>query len=239
MKENIKVITQNFCEELLTFTSRPDMRIRYNSDLFDISMFEYVKFSTNYFIDSEINFGVSPKDDCESSIQIFKQMMNLDRVQANDKRLWTCLTHTRFFDYTRKRWSINSQSSDDTIISRFHFEGTGVEARMRNAISRLWWTAKITYDAKREDPFELTRLIWEKQDIHVALMERSFGTYPNFVHNFLDFYKVNKQLSEDNLRLILRGINSIGGVKMLPLLQDEEIMYEIKRVATYGSIKVS
>jgi len=86
--------------------------------------------------------------------------------------------------------------------------------------------------------FELTKLIWEKQDIHVALMERSFGTYPNFVHNFLDFYKKNKHLSEDNIRLILRGINSIGGVKVLPLLNSDEIMSEIKKVAKYGKINI-
>lgn len=239
MRQNIKILTQNCCEDLLTFSSRPQLREKYNQKAFDISSLDHVKIPTKYFIDDELVLGSTSKDDCQSSIAIFKQLMSLDKVQANDKRLWACLTHTRFYDYTRQRWNINSVSSEETIISRFHFEGAGIEARMRNAISRLWWTAKITYDATRNDQFELTKLIWEKQDIHVALMERSFGTYPNFVHDFLEFYKKNKHLSEDNIRLILRGINSIGGVKTLPLLNSEEVIYEIKRVANYGNIKVA
>lgn len=239
MRQNIKILTQNCCEDLLTFSSRPELRAKYNHQKYDGNNLELVKIPTKYFIDDTIVLGIAPKDDCQSSITIFKELMNLDKVQANDKRLWSCLTHTVFFDYTRKRWNVNSDSSDDTIVSRFHFEGAGIEARMRNAISRLWWTGKITYDPNRDDPYELTKLIWEKQDIHVALMERSFGTYPNFVHNFLDFYKSNKHLSEDEIRMILRGVNSIGGVKALPLLNGEEVILEIKRVADYGKIKTS
>lgn len=239
MKQNIKILTQNCCEDLLTFSLKPELRENYNQEIYDTTGLDFVKVPTKYFINGDLDLGTTSKDDCQSSISIFEQLINLDKVQANDKRLWACLTHTRFYNYTRTRWNINSKSSEDTITSRFHFEGVGIEARMRNAISRLWWTAKITYDANRDDHFELTKLIWEKQDIHVALMERSFGTYPNFVHNFLNFYKMNRHLSEDNIRLILRGVNSIGGVKMLPLLNSEDVIYEIKRIAQYGNIKVA
>jgi hypothetical protein len=239
MRQNIKILTRNCCEDLQAFSLRPELREKYNQEAYDDSGVEFLKTPTKYYIDDSVVLETNSKDDCESSIKIFKQLIDLDKVQANDKRLWTCLTHTTFFNYTRRRWNINADSSEETIISRFHFEGAGIEARMRNSISRLWWTARITYDTNREDHFELTKLIWEKQDIHVALMERSFGTYPNFVHNFLDFYKKNKHLSEDEIRLILRGVNSIGGVKLLPLLNTDEVISEIKRVANYGKINVA
>jgi len=70
-------------------------------------------------------------------------------------------------------------------------------------------------------------------------MERSFGTYPNFVSSFLEFYKTNKHLNEDEIRLILRGVNSIGGVKSLPLLNKNEVIHEIARIAEYGKIKIA
>lgn len=239
MRQNIKILTKQCCEDLLTFSSRTDLRAKYNNEFYDTSSLDFLNVSTKYFIDDSIKLGTNSKDDCQSSVAIFNSLINLDKVQANDKRLWTCLTHTIFFNYTKRRWDIDRNSSDDTIISRFHFEGVGIEARMRNAISRLWWTAKITYDNCREDPFELTKLIWEKQDIHVALMERSFGTYPNFVSSFLEFYKMNKHLNEDEIRLILRGVNSIGGVKSLPLLNKNEVIHEIARIAEYGKIKIA
>jgi hypothetical protein len=237
MRQNIKILTKNCCEDLLTFSTRTELREKYNRDTYDSSGLDFVKIPSQYFMDDKVALGTTSKDDCQSSITIFKELINLDKVQANDKRLWTCLTHTIFFDYTKKRWNIDEYSSDDTIISRFHLEGVGIEARMRNAISRLWWTAKVTYDkVNRNDEFELTRLIWEKQDLWTGLMERSFSTYPNVVQGFLEFYNQNKQLKEDQIRLLHRGLNAIGGVKMLPLLSKQEIVDEIKRIAEYGMI---
>jgi hypothetical protein len=239
MNQNIKIITQNCCEDLLTFSSRPELRAKYNYEKYNSSSLEFLKIPTKYFLDEAIPLGITSKDDCQSSISIYKQLKNLDKVQANDKRLWVCLTHTIFFDYTRKRWGINSESSDNTIISRFHFEGAGIEARMRNAISRLWWAAKITFDESRDNKFELTELLWEKQDVYTAIVERSFATYPNVVHGFLEFYKNNKKLKEDELRAILRGLNSIGGVKILPLMSKQEIVDEIKRISDFSKIAVA
>ncbi len=100
MRQNIKLLTQNCCEGLLTFSSKSDLREKYNQGTFDATGLDYVKIPTKYFIDDDLELGIIPKDDCISSIIIFKQLMNLNRVQANDKRLWSCLTHTRFYNYT-------------------------------------------------------------------------------------------------------------------------------------------
>ena len=215
------------------------MREKYNHEKFDSLDLDFVRIPTKYFIDDDLELGITSKDDCQSSVAIFKQLMNLDKVQANDKRLWVCLTHTRFYNYTKQRWNIDAESSEGTIISRFHFEGAGIEARMRNAISRLWWAAKITYDETRDNKFELTELLWEKQDVYTAIVERSFATYPTIVHGFLEFYKQNKQLKEDELRIILRGLNAIGGVKILPMLTKQEVIQEIKRMADFSKIAIA
>jgi Family of unknown function (DUF6339) len=237
MKENTKILTQKCCEDLLNFPSNDELREKYKLPNYDADGLEFLKTQTKYFIDDDLNLGVSSKDDCQNSIEIFKQLNTLDRVQANDKRLWVALTHTRFYNYAWQRWDIASdKTSDDKIIDRLHFEGAGIDSRMGNAISRLWWTAKVTYDSKQSDEFELTRLIWEKQDVQVALMERSFSTYPNIIQGFLEFFKDNKHLKEDELRAIIRGLNAIGGVKVLPLLSKQEVVEEIKRVVDFNMI---
>jgi len=225
MKQNIKILTRECCESLLLF---------HQADLI------FLKNHPPHFIEDSLSLGTTAKDDCRNSIEIFKQLNKLDRVQANDKRLWVALTHTIFYNYAWLRWDIGSdKTSDAKIIDRMHFEGAGIDSRMGNAISRLWWTAKVTFDNQRSDEFELTRLIWEKQDVHVALMERSFSTYPNIIQGFLEFYKNNKQLKEDALRAIIKGLNALGGVKMLPLLSKEEVIAELKLIADFSRIPVA
>jgi hypothetical protein len=237
MRENIKIITQKCAEDLLNFSSNEVLKNKYQQPDYDKAGLEFLKIQTKYFIDDDLELGIAPKDDCQDSIAIFKQLSTLDRVQANDKRLWVTLTHTRFYNYSWRRWDIASnKTSNEKIVDRLHFEGAGIDSRMGNAISRLWWTAKVTYDKDRSDEFELTRLIWEKQDVHVALMERSFSTYPNIIQGFLEFFKKNKQLKEDELRAILRGLNAIGGVKVLPVLSKQEAVDEIKRIADFNKI---
>lgn len=240
MKQNIRILTLKCCEDLLTFQSNETLREKYKKPNYDITELDFLKFQNKYQIDDDLVLGVESKDDCQNSIEVFKQLSNLDKVQANDKRLWVALTHTIFYNYSWHRWDIASEkTSDYKIIDRLHFEGAGIDSRMGNAISRLWWTAKVTYDSKRSDEFELTRLIWEKQDIQVALMERSFSTYPNIVQGFLEFFDKNRHLKEGELRVLIRGLNAIGGVKVLPLLLKEEVVAEIKKIADYSKIDIA
>lgn len=235
----IKLLSKDTCDSLLNFEADANLRSFYNKPMFDSSKLNYLNTITSFSMDDDIALGTAPKDDFINSKKIFTSLKNLNMVQANDKRLWVALTHTIFFSYTQKRWNINEESSEGTILSRFHFEGRGLETRMRNSISRLWWAAKITYDKGRDDNFELTELLWEKQDIITSLVERSFGTYKNVLYGFLEFYKSNKHLKEDDIRALAKGLNSIGGVKVLPIIGQNLIANELRKVADYNKIGVN
>lgn len=239
MKEKIKMLSNACCDRLLTFKVNKKLRSFYNEDHFPSESLEELNLPTIHSIDHELELSPKPDKDAENSIKIFQELKHLDRVQANDRRLWVALTHKRFFNYTKERWVKGEQYSDDAILRRFHFEGSSLEARMRNSISRLWWAAKITYDENRSDPFELTKLLWEKQDIIQGIVERSYGTYESVVQTFLETYKSNKQLSEKELRSLYKGLNSIGGVKILSALNKEEVGFEILRVAQFSGIKLN
>lgn len=237
MKQKVKLLTNAACDRLLTFQTEEKLRAYYGADNFPKELLVELNFTTPWSIDDTLELSPKPEDDVESSIKIFEELKQLDRVQANDRRLWVGLTHGRFFEYTKARW-VKEEYSDNAILRRFHFEGSSLEARMRNGISRLWWAAKITYDESREDPFELTRLLWEKQDIIQNIVERSYGTYENVVQQFLETYKRNKQLSEKELRIMYTGLNAIGGVKVLSALSKEEVDHELIRVAKYSGIRL-
>jgi hypothetical protein len=235
----VKLLSKDNCIELLKFESDSVLRDIYNQSTFDNSKLIYLNSPSPFSIDESLVLGTLPKDDFENSKKIFAAFKNLDKTQANDKRLWVALTHSIFFSYTKERWNIDEKTSGDTIISRFHFEGAGLETRMRNSISRLWWAAKITYDENRDNKFELTELLLEKQDIITSLVERSYGTYKNVLHGFLEFYRSNKHLKENDIRTLAKGLNSIGGVKVLPIVKQDLIPSELKKIAKFNRIDVN
>lgn len=238
MKKNIKLLTSTCCDRLLLFQTDSKKRKFYDLDIFPKDQLEELNMPSKCFIDDQLVLSPESKDDINSSISIFSELKDLDRVEANDRRLWVALTHGQFYEYTKERWVKQEKYSNEAILRRFHFEGASLEARMRNSISRLWWTAKITYEEGREDPFELTKLLWGKQDLMQNLVERSYGTYDNVIKGFLEIFKTNSQLNDDELRSLYTGLNAIGGVKLLPLLSIDDVKNEIERVANYKNIKL-
>jgi len=235
MRENIKILTENCCDRLLGFEADQLLREEYFKDQFDPLHLEILNTPTQYKIDNTIE--LDPENDFKSSRIIFDELGNLSLTQANDRRLWVHLTHSRFFKYTKKRWNIGSDSSNNAILDRFHFEGAGLSTRMRNSISRLWWAAKVTYDANRTNPYELTELIWRKQDLFMNLVERSYGTYPSVIYGFLEFYKEHPDLNDNILRMLYKGLNAMGGVLVLNLLTSDKIKEELSKLLRFYSTR--
>jgi len=234
----MKIFTDNCCESLLHFTSDKELRKNYSQPVFDSNYFEFVKQENPLIISNDLVLDPKVDSDLENSIKIFDLFNGLDLVQANDRRLWVTLTHTTFFNYSRQRW-FKDGHSDKQIMRRFHFEGASLEARMRNSISRLWWAAKITYDSTRNDPYELTKLLWSKQDIYQNLVERSYGTYDSVVKGFLEFYSEHGTLKEDQVRKLFTALNSIGGVKVLSVHSKNEIKDILHDLTSFYNFKLA
>lgn len=230
----MKIFTENYCNHLLGFTKIEDKTKSYAEIILSLENLEFLNNETSYNTDSKIQLKSDSIADVDNSIIIFENLKELTRVQANDKRLWTTLTHTTFLKYTIERWNINKEASTDTLVRRFHYEGSGLETRMRNSISRLWWAAKLTYDEDNTtDKYFLTKILWSKQDIFQNLVERSYGTYESVVKGFLEFYSKNLDLKEDKLRKLFTALNSIGGVKVLSALSREDVINTLNDLNIY------
>jgi hypothetical protein len=237
-----KILSATTCTQLLNYRTDETIRNRYNEEMFDVSGATWVRDVVN--LELNINdiakFIPSASGDMDSSIKLFNALKHLDLVQANDKRLWITLTHTLFYNYTRNRWGINESSSDDVIKDRFHFEGAALRQRNQNSIARLWWAAKLTWDPKRKDPFELTRLLWEKQDFYQNLIDRRFSTYRGTLIGFLNFYSKNKHLDlKQDMRKLFKGLNALGGVRLLSLMPEQEVEKELIKLCGFYNIKVA
>lgn len=235
----IKLFDEFTCTRLLEYRTDPRIRQQYDSDVFDISQVTYISDTLEVALDDlHTTFGTRSVDDLNNSIRLFSALKHIDLTLANDRRLWVTLTHTVLYKYTKQRWGITSSSSDSVIRDRFHFEGAGLRTRNQNSIARLWWAARITYDETREDPFELTKLLWEKQDFYQNLIDRKFSTYPNVLLSFLEFYSSNRGVDQKlEMRRLFKGINALGGVRVLPLLSAPEVKEQIYRLCDFYGIR--
>ena len=232
----MKILTTACCDKLVTQATVDKFREKYSTN-FDGTEFEYLSLDNGLTFPDD--FELDPNDDAKSSILFFSALDGLDRVQANDKRLWMTLTHTCFFEYTKERWKVDHSSSDDTIKDRFLFEGSSIQTRMRNAVSRLWWAAKLTQDINRADPFELTKILWSKQDIFQNLVERSYGTNDSVMKGFLEFYSKNNHLKERQLRTLFTSLNSAGGVQVLAAHNKEDVINTLSSISNYYGFKTA
>ena len=102
--------------------------------------------------------------DLENAIRVHKALQQLTPLQARDPRVWTRLAHTECWQYMRTRWELERSGSDADkgvrfITSRYFIAQDDSRALLRNGIARLWWTAHMSFDAARNNPYELTSVL--------------------------------------------------------------------------------
>jgi hypothetical protein len=185
-------------------------------------------------VDDFVEPSADDLKDLENATHMHKSLPNLTLRQARDPRLWTRLTHVELWPYMRHRWPIERHVSDPAkavrfIESRYFVAKSESRALLRNGAARLWWSAKLSYDPSRADPYELTAVLLSSLDITQQLLERSLGRAPAVVHGFLDFLRAKGDLlkggnrSREQIRRLAKFLNLTGGVCVLDCLSKTEI----------------
>jgi hypothetical protein len=174
----------------------------------------------------------NPKNDAENAKRIYNWLKGLTPAIAMEERLWTYLTHCVFPQYMAARWQVEDGNS---VQRRYLFEGKTFSALARNGISRLWWAGKLTCDEKRSNPFELTEVLFLRQDIQVSLLERAIGKCDNVRTAVLDFLRDNSGwLAEEEfgrrIQLLIKELNLLGGVAILDALSQPQLQQFLKKV---------
>lgn len=165
--------------------------------------------------------------DLENAIRIHKALPSLTPVQAQDPRLWTRLTHVELWSYMRARWPVErylstSQPKIARMRDRYFVAQRQSRALVRNGAARLWWAAKLTCDNDRDNPYELTHVLFSKLDIEKNLLEHNYGRSPRVIKTFLEFLLANKDecisngtASREIVRHLAKAVNLRGGVCLL------------------------
>jgi hypothetical protein len=188
--------------------------------------------------------------DIENAIRVHKALPHLSPLQARDPRLWTRLAHVEAWSYMRKRWPVEKHMRDEGRATRFieaRYFVTQAQSRalLRNGIARLWWTAKVSHDPARDNPYELAAVLLSTLDITQQILERGIGRAPAVLIGFLEFLNRHKDLlltgGDENrvrIRRLAKFLNMHGGVCILDSLSQPQIMAlleaELARILAMG-----
>lgn len=188
------------------------------------------KYEVNDF-ELKIDMESKGKMDLDNIKTLYESMNMISDSQASDERLWVGLTHGKFYDFVRQRWSYDKKGMEkEDIIKSRYFISKSTRGMMRNTLSKLWWAGRFTYDSKRQNPFELTEVLGNR-DISTRmndLFTSNFSRNPKVCHSFLSAIK----LYEDNgitiggytYRKLVQYMNLYGGMTVVDYLEEDELI---------------
>lgn len=225
--EHIKVFTSAFLQSL-------SQRLQDEETIHGYIIGKSPSFSMADVRDTIIEIEQLPKLDAnfskfENARILFEALQNMDLTMASDQRLWAWLAHVPFMDYMAKRWPVKDEPKEKRAqyIAQHWFVGTqNGRSYLRHGIASLWWGAHMTYDEKRDDPFELTREFFEFYR-YTNILDGSLGRSGVFMRSLLDFILSNPEyfaeLKEKKVDALVQRLNFIGAYKILPALNEKDL----------------
>lgn len=159
--------------------------------------------------------------------KVYENLTFLSDSQASDERLWAGLCLGAFWKYVQYRWEICKKPTSANILQHFFFGYGSRRSLTRNAISRLWWIGRLTYDQTRNDPYELTKFVCENSDYIMHILERNTSNNPMIIRSFLgailDARTEGLIVNTDTVGELAKHLNLLGGIYILDCLPPERI----------------
>ena len=160
---------------------------------------------------------LDPEDDFTSAIEIYKAYDTISPLLASLPDLWVYLAHVDLFPYVQKR---HSDVTEEYIVDHWFKNKVSL---FRMAIPSAWWSVYLSIDNNRENPYELTEILFRNQELRT----NSFGPLTLIRHKeammgVLEFLNEHQELLVDGMNMraqyIRKLFNFIGGTKRLEFM---------------------
>lgn len=165
---------------------------------------------------------------------VYENLKFLSDSQATDERLWVAMCLRDFWRYTQYRWDItNGKCTESAIVQHFFFPYNIRRSLTRNAMSRLWWIGRLSYDKNHpEDPYRLTRFLCEHSDNIMNTLERNTSNNSMIIRAFLSACldardKEGLRMDTNIFAELAKYLNLLGGTYILDCLPEETIYQKI------------
>jgi len=167
----------------------------------------------------------------ENVQRVYSRLRFLSDSRASDERLWAGLALGHFWKYTQYRWNVIEKCTINNVKQHFFFSESARRSLTRNAISRLWWIGRLTYDPNRQDHFELTRFICESADYIMHILERNTSNNRMITRAFLSAIMAARDegclINTNTVGALAKYLNLLGGTYILDCLPEEKIYEKI------------
>lgn len=231
MKSSVYLYRRSFENKLIDKIAKKDFG-PYHRWLFGATAADLIMVDLNINVDFNLEApDKNGKHDLENCIKVYENMKSLTPSEAVDGRLWSYLSHEKFYGYSIKRWPHNFDNSSkdflENVLRHYILKGTSIRGYLDNSIARLWWMAYLTYDEELEDPYQLTKELLSDLDYTRTLITGLLGRNKIFLHAFLKFAASNEWLSihkEDKVRELMKRMNFLASYKIFGILSESEII---------------
>ena len=174
---------------------------------------------------------------------LYPALKDLTESQACDERLWTGLTHSDFYEYTKIRWShpreVNNMKKENYIQSRLFFS-IDPKSKIRHTLAKLWWLGKMLYDEQNSsDPLHFVDTLGRRDmatrinDVFTSNFSRNIHLLRPFLNVIDDYEKDGKMMNQDYFRSLAQYLNILGGMYLLDFMDEKEIEMKLKERITY------
>lgn len=175
-----------------------------------------------------ISDSADPSSSDADNVQIiYSKLKFISNAQASDERLWTGLALGPFWKYVQERWNVKDNCVKSNILQHYFFAFGPRRSLTRNAVSRLWWIGRFTYDPTAQDPWELTKFVCRYSRFIIDILERSISNNPAVVRPFIravmDAEKEGIHISTQRIRDLAIYLDELGGVYILDCLPEKDI----------------
>lgn len=174
--------------------------------------------------------------EAENAKRVYGNLRFLSDSQASDERLWAGLCLGPFWNYVKYRWEIDKKCTVANVQQHFLFGFGARRSLTRNALSRLWWIGRLTYDEHRSDCWELTKFVCESSDYIMHILERNTSNNPAIIRPFLSAIIEAKTqglpMDTNTVGELAKYLNLLGGIYILDCLPEQRIYDKILTKAT-------
>lgn len=185
--------------------------------------FEYeesqVHYMANVHMPENLLESMDEQDELKSAIALYEAYKELTPLAASKNDLWAYLAHVVLFSYMQKRFPAVTDGTADVQYIREHWFRSA-KGTIRSSLAGLWWSVYCSVDETREDKYELTKMLFQNDNIRTHY----FGPSTIFRHReavigILEFLLENPDISRVHFNsrciYITQYFNRLGAVKQL------------------------
>ena len=202
---------------------------KYSSEVFEYDESK-VKFVANvYQPDGLLEKMMQSTSDFDAAVLLYEAYKNISPLLASTEQFWVYLCHVDLFPNMQKRWDSDLEKSE-YIEDHWFF---GKHGYLRNGLASLWWSVYCSYDETRDNPYELTEILFRNYSFRTTWLKIMLRTKEGLL-GMLEFLKENPDIMdsafENRSRFIAKYVNIIGGTKQLSYLDRNYLKTELAKV---------